>query len=293
MGKKILTLLLLLSVGVFVLPTIAYADIGPKPSVNINFVGMEDTVYYITLLSQTESAGPHSFRQTPIDETSSLVDVHKQEDLGAWNALRGYRDADGFYFLNYFQRSNQENTYEWGYYPPSTFKVLLYFPGENRFIVSDIQEKYAFDSYYQVSLTEGFSVMTVEKNYNYSLELLSFFARMLFTLAIELFIALLFGLRKKSIFLCVLTVNTITQLILNVLLNIINYKSGGIAFISYYLLLELLIIFIESAVFMAYFNDADGNNELEKWVAPVYAFVANSASFVIGITVSAKLPEIF
>ena len=293
MGKKFLSSLMCIVIGFFLFPTVAYADIGPKPSVNIDFVGIENKVYYITLLSKEKSTGPYSFSTEPIDENSFLVGEHKKDDLQAWQAFRNYNDVDGFYFIEYFERSNDQNTFNWTYYSPNTFKILIYFPEEDRFAATEIQDKYAFDSYYKVSLSENQTDLTVERNYNYSTEITSLIARILLTLAVELLIALLFGLRKKSIILFVLAVNVVTQIILNILLNIANYTSGEFAFVFNYIWMELLIILIEAIVFSLYFKKSSTNKPIKKWVAPVYSIVANSASFVIGLFISMKLPGIF
>lgn len=293
MGKKFLSSLVCFVIGFFLLPTVAYADMGPKPSVHIDFMGIENKVYYITLLSKEKSTGPYSFSTEPIDESSFLVDEHKEDDLHAWQAFRNYNDIDGFYFIEYFKRCNDQNTFKWTYYPPSTFKVLIYFPEENRFATTEIQDKYAFDSYYKVSLSENQTELTVEKNYDYSTETTSLIARILLTLSVEILIALLFGLRKKNIILFVLVVNVVTQTILNILLNVVNYTSGRFAFVFNYIWMEGLIILIEAIVFSFYFKKSSTNKPIKKWVAPVYSIVANSASFAIGLFISIKLPGIF
>lgn len=294
MFKRLLPSLVFILIVLLLLPTAVFADIGPKPSVNIEFVGIEKQVYYITLLSKKESTGPYSVSTEPINENSFLVGDHKEDGMKAWQAFRDYRDADGFYFIEYFNRSNGENTFNWGYYPPSTFKVLIYFPEADKFAATDIQERYAFHSYYKVSFSNDQIVVSIEKNYDYSLETISLVARILLTLAVEILIALLFGLRKKNILLFVIAVNVVTQIILNVLLNIINYKSGGAMFIFNYIWMEMLIILIEAIVFSAYFKRLNLDPPIKRWVGPVYSIAANSASFIVGLIISVNfIPGIF
>lgn len=293
MRKKFLSCLLCVVIGFFLLPTVVYADIGPKPSVTIDFVGLESDAYYITLLSKEKSTGPYSFSTEPIEEESFLVGEHKEDDLHAWQAFRNYNDADGFYFIEYFKRSNDQDRFQWTYYPPSTFKVLLYFPEEDKFAATEIQYRYAFDSYYQVSLSENQMGLSIEKDYDYSAEATSFIVRVLLTLAVETLIAVLFGLWRKNIILFILVVNVSTQIILNILLNIINYARGGFAFIFHYIWMELLVIFIEIFIFSRYFKKCTVNKPIKKWTAPVYSIVANLASFAVGLILSIQLPGIF
>lgn len=89
----------------------------------------------------------------------------------------------------------------------------------------------------------------MEKNYDYSAEIISLIVRILLTIAVESLIALLFGLRKRDILLLIFAVNSATQITLNLLLNFFNYTSGGFAYILNYILLELLIIIVEAIIF--------------------------------------------
>jgi hypothetical protein len=59
MKKFVRSLLLCIVALKAVVPTIAYADVGPKPSVVVAFRGLQDNCY-VTLLSKTESTGPYS-----------------------------------------------------------------------------------------------------------------------------------------------------------------------------------------------------------------------------------------
>lgn len=293
MKKTLFTSVVCFFLGIFLFPNLACADIGPKPSVNIEFDGLENKAYYITLLSSGKSTGPYSFDNSPIDETSYLLEENKQEGLAAWQAFRNYTDQDGFYFINYFKRCNSENTFGWGYYPPDTFKILIYFPQSNTFAASDIQQKYAFDSYYQVSVSQEHTILKVEKSYDFSAEVWSLLARIVATVAIEIIIALLFRLKRKNIILFLIAVNVSTQIVLNVLLNCINYASGGFAFVLNYIWMELLIIAIEAIAFSVYFRKAQTNKPIKKWIAPVYAIVSNIVSFLLGLMIAIKLPGIF
>ena len=60
MRKKIFTILLALVIILMNVPITAYADMGPKPSVVIDFKGLEKERYFVTLLSEVPSTGPHS-----------------------------------------------------------------------------------------------------------------------------------------------------------------------------------------------------------------------------------------
>lgn len=265
---------------------------GPKPSVNLQFEGLENQLYYITLLSKAESTGPYTagVYHTP-------PDTYQGTDAAAWAAFNSYQDADGFYFLQHFSPCNNEQTYAWVYYPPSTFKVLLYFPQTNTFQTSGIYERYAFGSYYLVkntsldrSATESAATLELQKNYDYTQEILSLAARIVATIAVEILIALFFGFRHKNILLLIILTNIVTQTILNVLLNISYYLYGSMNLIADYVWMELLVVVIELTAYSLYFKKK-GN--IKRWVAPVYALSANAASFIVGLIVANMIPGMF
>lgn len=293
MKSKLFFMVLCIIMIICAFPSTAYADMGPKPSVELTFEEMGNDVYYITLLSKENSTGPYSVSKEEIDENSFLVGDNKQDDMAVWQVLREYKDKDGFYFIEYFKRCNDENSFKWGYFPPKTFKVLVYFPKTDTFAVSGIYERYAFDSYYTVRLSDDNAGLLVEKSYNYSSEIVGFTARLMATLLIEIIIALLFGLRRKNILIFIVVVNAITQVILNVLLNFTNHNYGGLMFVFNYIWMELLIIIIETVVYSRYFKKASAITTIKKWIAPAYAIASNTLSFAAGIFISNLIPGIF
>ena len=118
MKKRLVIVALLVSVLLPIFTITASADIGPKPSVNIRFEGLENEQYYVTLLADTRSTGPYSKH----DEFNGYGDEK------IWERFNSYEDKDGFYFLSYFMDCTDTNEFRWTYYPPSTFKILIYFP---------------------------------------------------------------------------------------------------------------------------------------------------------------------
>lgn len=115
---------------IWMIPINIYADMGPKPSIVVEFEGIEEELYYVTLLSKTETTGPYSFG---VPQTY-LVEEDKKYGTLAAEAFRNYQDEDDFYFIEFFQRCNKAQTFTWGYYPPETFKVLIYLPQREQFI---------------------------------------------------------------------------------------------------------------------------------------------------------------
>jgi hypothetical protein len=298
MKKKMFCMVLCFVIILIIMPTTAYADMGPKPSVVIDFKGFENEKYYVSLLSEVKSTGPHSV----LTEHPDNKRYHKgDKGYEIWEKFVSYKDKDGYYFLQYFSDSTVTSQFIWGYYPPPKFKILLYFPEYNKFVVSEeIYERYAFDSYYKVDAKDLDiqSVKPIEnikavRNYFYKWELGSLFARIIATIIIEVLIALLFGFRAKKQLLIIGAVNIVTQSILNILLNVINYKQGSMMFTFNYVWMEALVFIIEAGVYSVFLYKCNSGKSIPKWLAPVYALTANAVSFGIGLYIAYLIPGIF
>ena len=182
---------------------------------------------------------------------------------------------------------------------------MLYFPESDTFAVSGIYERYAFDTYYTVDM-DGFEIGSVEideekstnerldahRSYQWKQEMLSLVARILITIAIETVVAIVFGFRKKEQLLILVIANTVTQVILNVLLNVINYNSGQYAFVFYYVLFEIIVFALEAALYCKLLNKYSEMPK-KKIFYIGYAFVANAVSFAAGLCVAQLIPGIF
>lgn len=292
MKKHIWIWAVIIALLISALSVTVLADSGPKPSVVVNFKGLEQENYYATLLSDKDSTGPWS---------KSVRYETYYGDEAIWEKFDIYSDVDGFYFLGCFLDCSDTDNFKWTYYPPSTFKILIYFPEYDRFIVSaGTYERYAFDSYYTVDATKldiqsviaADEEISVERTYDFTWEILSLLCRLLATIAIELGIAWLFGFRmKKQIFVIGLT-NVVTQTILNVLLNVINYNQGQFAFILNYMWMELVVFGIEGFIYWKLLGRYEERPErrIHPWL---YALTANISSFTVGMLIAKWMPGIF
>lgn len=276
---------------VCILPGTASADIGPKPSVQIAFTGIEEQPYYGTLLSARRSTGPASAHDVPaIPE--NYPDHKPADEFEIWKAFAEYQDADGYYFLEEWWDCSETNTLRWGYYPPSPFKVLLYFPETETFRVSPIYEKYAFDSYFTIDLSASGDTLTAQRSYHYTWELVSLGARILGTIVLELALAWCFGYREKRLLRLLAAVNLVTQIALNVWLNVVNYYSGALLFTMQFVLWEF-VIFIVEAVIYALMLPRLSSQPQSRGKAVGYALLANLFSFAAGLGLAHLIPGIF
>ena len=284
MKKTLLAFLACLFAAVFVLPLTVSADMGPKPSVTVTVEGADGRDFYGTLLSERDSTGPQSAYDPADADTYHYYDGYGDEEV--FRQFLAYEDPDGYYFLQICWPCEGTDTFAWTYYPPQRFKILLYFPDTGEFVSSGVCERYAFDSYFTASLTgEGLAVRT---SYDYRWELISLVARILLTIAAELLVALLFRFRGKRTYRTLIWVNVVTQVLLNVSLNLINFYSGQMAFTFFYVLLELAVFVAEGILFTLLLRKGQ-----KVWKLWLYALAANACSFALGLALAHWIPGIF
>jgi len=298
--KKFACVVLAAVILFIALPISAKADTGPKPSVVVNFKNMGEELCYATLLSVGKSTGPHS-AWDGIEGHENYAESEKE----IWQAFVDYVDEDGYYFLQIFWKVSDKKSFTWGYYPPKTFKVLLYYPNTNEFAVSTVCEKYAFDSYYTIDM-QGSNIGSIKydeenstderliayRSYNYFKEGITLFIRACITIVIELLVAYLFAIRSKKEIIILLIVNVITQIALNGILFFVSYLNGPIAFLLAYAMLEVVIFIAEGLVYWKFINKY-ADKKREWWYYLLYSFVANVLSVVIGLLVASEIPALF
>ena len=278
------------------------ADIGPKPSVNVSFPDLGDTLCYATLLSKTESTGPASvWSGEEKDAQHNDNPYYEYLDYGydIWKAFVDYDEKDPFFFLQCIWQVNGTKELNWTYYPPSEFKVLLYFPETGEYSVSEVFGRYAFDSYFTATAgedgaqitAENVSCTVVKKGYDYLGELPPLLCRIVLTVLLELLVAWLFSLRTKKQLLTILWVNAVTQVGLNVALNLVSYRSGPWHLALLYAPLELLVFAAEAALYCVLLRKAEEKPSVKRLA--LYALAANAVSFAAGLLLARWIPQIF
>lgn len=283
------------------------ADTGPKPSVDIIFQGLEGEEYYATLLSEEDSTGPYSIEY----EANHTPEENNRKEV---QAFRNYKDVDGYYFLGYVENCSETQRLSWVYYPPDHFKVLIYFPKTDRCVVSEkVYERNAFHATYQATYqvdAEGgkLTVDTCKTGDDYQDNrsvvhkvISTLLYRLLFTIVIELVIALLFGFRTWREAGIIIGANIVTQFILNLVLQvgysvITQYAviSDSFTAIIWYLLLEIGIFILEAICYIRGFKPRlwqENTKEATAYKGKIYGYaaVANGVSFITGIILQTLL----
>lgn len=266
------------------LPTAAFADMGPKPSVRIGIEGLDpDEPCWGTLLSEEASTGP----SRAYDGENARVG-EAGEDV--WRAFVDYEDPDGYYFLQELWPCSEEGQLWWTYYPPEEFKLLLYFPETGEFVSSGKCSAYAFTSWFDARLSDG--ELALSKSYDYSGAIVNFAVRCALTVALECAAAyFLFRLRTPGRLKAVAAVNVITQLALNLVVNIIAYFAGSFMIAFRFFLLECLVFAAEGALYDMFFRRAGEPVPVKRCWA--LSLVGNLMSYALGLWLAYAVPGLF
>lgn len=266
------------------LPTAALADMGPKPSVRIGIEGLDpDEPCWGTLLSEEASTGP----SRAYDGENARVG-EAGEDV--WRAFVDYEDPDGYYFLQELWPCSEDGQLWWTYYPPEEFKLLLYFPETGEFVSSGKCSAYAFTSWFDARLSDG--ELALSKSYDYSGAIVNFAVRCALTVALECAAAyFLFRLRTPGRLKAVAAVNVITQLALNLVVNIIAYLAGSFMIAFRFFLLECLVFAAEGALYDMFFRRAGEPVPVKRCWA--LSLVGNLMSYALGLWLAYAVPGLF
>ena len=284
-----MVLILMAALGIY-----AFADFGPKPSVVVEFENAGDQEYYVTLVAKEDKLGSPYSRVTAEDQPET-------DDIAIWNRLVAYEDPDGMVFAGNVQKLTGDGAYVWGYYPPSEFRVLVYFPDTDSFVESsEILEQYAFDSYYQMDFNDlpenwndAVAAIPVTRKYNLLWQITAFLLRLAVTVAVECLLAVLFGFKGKRQMLLVLAVNCATQLAMNLL--ILDESVGLFVFyVLQYALIEVGVILAEGGLVYCLALPKLATPEQNRNIHPIaFAFFGNVASFSLGFLLSNWFPMLF
>ena len=266
------------------LPTAAFADMGPKPSARVGIEGLDpDEPCWGTLLSEEASTGP----SRAYDGENARVG-EAGEDV--WRAFVDYEDPDGYYFLQELWPCSEDGRLWWTYYPPEEFKLLLYFPETGEFVSSGKCSAYAFTSWFDARLSDG--ELALSKSYDYSGAIVNFAVRCALTVALECAAAyFLFRLRTPGRLKAVAAVNVITQLALNLVVNIIAYLAGSFMIAFRFFLLECLVFAAEGALYDMFFRRAGEPVPVKRCWA--LSLVGNLMSYALGLWLAHAVPGLF
>ena len=247
------------------------ADMGPKPASYITIKGIEGD--YIACFAAQNAFGPNI-------DYEMWLEYQDESWTQEYNPIMEYKDEEGFKWINCYYVCHDESKISFTYYCPSVYKIVIY-QNDELYKVTEALEMYAYATYYEIDFSKG-TINTPEdikvtNTYDYIGEILSLLFRIVATLIVEIGVFYLFRLYTKRNLNVVLIINLITQIFLNVAVNIMNYTSGSLGAIFLLYTLEFIILIIE---FIAYQFLLKDKNRL---MITIYPIIANLLSFGLGL----------
>lgn len=255
----------------FSITTNVDADMGPKPASYVTIKGIEGD--YVACFAAKEAWGPNFDYEAWIEY---------EMDYLQYNPIMEYKDDEGFKWITHYYECSGEDEISFTYYCPNEYKIVIYQNGQF-LIATEALEMYAFATYYEIDFSTG-TVTTpqdikVTKTYDYFGEVLNLIIRIVLTLAIEIGLFYLFRLYTKRNFMVVLIVNLITQIFLNVAVNISLYNSGSLNALFLLFGLEFIILIVEFIAYQILLKDK------KRWAIILYPILANIFSFICGVII--------
>ncbi len=250
MKNKLICRLLCLMLLIPGLALTVRADTGPKPSTYIKVHGGGGERVILTLLSEKAEFGPYAAVETGEGVPEDLT----ADRAAAWSAFADYADEDGFRFVGEIWEFNVD----WHYYPPEVFKVAVYYPDNNVLLVSaEAYTRYAFRSNFRLNLPRlsedaqsGTMEMVLLRDTDWMEDAAELLLRVVLTLAVELAMALLWRYCASGQLRCILRVNLLTQLLLNVLLWLRYYFDGPLEALLWLFAAEAVVLLAESILYL-------------------------------------------
>ena len=247
------------------------ADTGPKPSIDLEVINAPKD-YYVALLGKRDWDTGHVNSHLKLDSVS----LEKVEEY-----LENFWYKEWHYFESplgdNLYRRNETDVYHFWYMVPKPFRVLLIDMDGNVY-VSD--ELYQWE--YNAECTYDFHTGTLSEHRIGAIgkRTLVILGSYLVTLTIELLVLSgFYPLNKKNLFWFWLA-NTITNIPLNIFLL---HSNLGLEIMFVWILLEILVFFVEGFLYKFNLIDRKGNNFTSK--AFGYSALANFLSAFVGVMI--------
>lgn len=252
---------------------VVYADMGPKPASYITIKGIEGD--YVACFAAQNAFGPNI-------DYEMWLEYQDESWTQEYNPIMKYKDEEGFKWIERYYTCHDESKISFTYYCPDIYKIVIY-QNDELYKATEALEMYAYATYYEIDFSTG-TINTpkdikVTNTYDYLGETLGLLFRIVATLAIEIGVFYLFRLYTKRNLNVVLIINLITQIFLNVAVNVINYTSGILSAILLLFLLEFIILIVEFIAYQILLKDKN------RFLIILYPIIANLLSFGLGFVI--------
>lgn len=185
--KKFFSLLVVIFALVAFLPKSASADLGPKPSVDIDVVYNQQNISDPSFNAKMLSCGPQNVVQNEPKSEESLV---PQLNINEYDSSK-----DCYWYPSWFAWGGQcsNSSCNFSYMPPREFKLAVFIPSINKVFITNEISRTNFNSRYKVELfSDGSSKISETTSILPSDKISSFVRAFLVTIILELLVSLIY-----------------------------------------------------------------------------------------------------
>lgn len=285
---------ILIIISIFVLffsPNFIFADLGPKPTLNIKVEYNDSPVTG----NNKVFGGLFSCRPQPFENTSQLI----EEYIGQYQNLENIFDISYFIINDYDLDRNcywnispivgslrgieckNSNCY-FSYLMPSEFKIGIYLADENKFYLSKPIKQSAFHSTYKVNLYENGTMEVKDKTLFFKTNLFKYILYYIISLIVTIFLEIGFAswfiaknINKAKIKRTIIYANLIS---LTIFWFVLFFNFNNPKFIMFFLLGEVFV-FIFEWLFIYYLN----KKSITLLRTFIMALVMNVLSLLFGV----------
>ena len=252
-----------------IIPSVVYADAGPKPSITVNAVNMPDECY-MDLLVKVDSGGFKNEEFNSEEYSSLMVKALSEYDVEGWRA--GVVNELFMTFDDVKCEIIDGNcTKSFGYHPPDVFKIIVVDKNGNT-AVSNIIERKRFNS------TVDFDYETGQASERSILPniIWQFMVTFVLTLLVEAAVLLIFRFSFRRYWGLILGVNFVTQLLLHSLVGWGLIMGGGLIALIFFVIAEIAIFITEGIIYGFTLKEHKVIRRI------LYTLTANILSLIIG-----------
>lgn len=259
--------------------TQVFADIGPKPSLNIHVQNMDTQDYYLDVLVPGNEEFYEEFNRNYSDRESMYKAMplyqYKTEN---WMA----KHIRSFLLFGQLQGTYNERTkmidHRFSYHGvPQTFKIIIQYP-DKRLWVSEVIDTNQFNATVLLDMESG-KLQTIKGSYigfieNAGTLSMTLLICLLLTLLIELLIAIPMKIRPLKV---VAIANICSQIFLHVMLLTFFFAKQYQYMNTVFLLSELVVLMIEYFILQRFTSGITKRKLIQ------YVLIANLSTFLIGL----------
>lgn len=276
--KKIYIFLLAVFLNAFVLVGTVFADMGPKPMLDIIGTNMPNDICYMDLLiDESLEYANFTVDKENYDENMINLLLHYKDD--GWRPAMATGTSVPLFGDILCEVKDGECHMNYSYLGvPDHFKIIVV-TKSNEVVVSNVVHRKAFQSKVYFDFKKG----TASESAIVPLYLKQFMATFSATIIIEGIILLIFGFSLKKNFKPFIIINLLTQLLLTLVVISNMISNGTLTALIAYFPFEIVILLMEGILFSRYLL------EHKKWRRITYAVVANIVSFVCGVIIMLRV----